>query len=335
MLYLPSKNFIIPVTTLLAITMIFWGISALYNAFLRSPDKDNNLSGIQKTLAGAVISQDSDNDGLKDWEEQLWKTDPKKPDTDGDGALDGDEVSAARDPLLSGPNDLLENISGTPSGNKTPTLGDELIQDFISSYLIARGITGDEALNNDQKVALVSVFGTKLLSEVDAISDIYTEKDIIVSLSRNSKEYLNELAATTNRSFRDLNGSQGAELGIVQNALSTQNMQKIQELKKYISGYQALIEYLKKDRVPSAFVSAHTKLLNASNNLMRADQAMLALETDPVQAMIGLKIYEREVGKLIEWLKLLKTKIDEEKIIFSSSDSGSLFYKYFRIQLIQ
>ncbi len=36
------------------------------------------------------ISLDSDSDGLKDWEEALWGTDPHNPDTDGDGVSDGD-----------------------------------------------------------------------------------------------------------------------------------------------------------------------------------------------------------------------------------------------------
>jgi len=34
---------------------------------------------------------DSDNDGLLDWEEVLWGTDPKNPDTNGNGILDGIE----------------------------------------------------------------------------------------------------------------------------------------------------------------------------------------------------------------------------------------------------
>ena len=48
---------------------------------------------------------DSDNDGLKDWEETLWKTDPNNKDTDADGTTDGDEIATNRDPLTPGPND--------------------------------------------------------------------------------------------------------------------------------------------------------------------------------------------------------------------------------------
>ncbi len=54
-----------------------------------------------------VALKDTDKDGLKDWEEALWKTDPSNPDTDGDGSSDGEEVQGDRNPIRKGPDDLL------------------------------------------------------------------------------------------------------------------------------------------------------------------------------------------------------------------------------------
>jgi len=42
---------------------------------------------------------DSDGDGLSDWQEVVYGTDPYDPDTDGDGLSDGDEVERGTDPL--------------------------------------------------------------------------------------------------------------------------------------------------------------------------------------------------------------------------------------------
>jgi len=54
-------------------------------------------------LGTAIDSVDTDNDGLFDREEvKVYKTDPRNPDTDGDGHIDGDEVSGGYNPLGSG-----------------------------------------------------------------------------------------------------------------------------------------------------------------------------------------------------------------------------------------
>lgn len=42
---------------------------------------------------------DTDEDGLKDWEEVIYGTDPYNPDTDGDEISDGDEIAQGSNPL--------------------------------------------------------------------------------------------------------------------------------------------------------------------------------------------------------------------------------------------
>ncbi len=50
---------------------------------------------------------DTDKDGLPDFEEKLWRTNPTSADTDGDGTSDGEEVSKNRNPNRAGPGDTL------------------------------------------------------------------------------------------------------------------------------------------------------------------------------------------------------------------------------------
>lgn len=55
-------------------------------------------------LAGNILPNDTDKDGLTNKEENnIYNTDPNNPDTDGDGFLDGNEISNGTDPL--NPND--------------------------------------------------------------------------------------------------------------------------------------------------------------------------------------------------------------------------------------
>lgn len=57
----------------------------------------------------SLTQPDQDGDGLKDWEEAEWGTDPSKADSDGDGTSDGEEVSEYRQPLSSSPSDAISD----------------------------------------------------------------------------------------------------------------------------------------------------------------------------------------------------------------------------------
>lgn len=73
---------------------------------------------------------DTDGDGLKDWEEDLWQTDRNKTDTDADGTSDGAEIEARRDPTKAGPDDSLADsyaqataqIRNNLNNNETPVV---------------------------------------------------------------------------------------------------------------------------------------------------------------------------------------------------------------------
>jgi len=76
---------------------------------INEPEEAENLvKALEKTLgefmrAGVTEEEiDTDKDGLPDYMENLYGTDPNNPDTDGDGYKDGEEVESGYDPLISG-----------------------------------------------------------------------------------------------------------------------------------------------------------------------------------------------------------------------------------------
>ena len=44
-------------------------------------------------IVGDLVNRDTDGDGLLDWEESLWDTDPNNKDTNGDGVSDSVEIA--------------------------------------------------------------------------------------------------------------------------------------------------------------------------------------------------------------------------------------------------
>lgn len=73
---------------------------------IEKPEDAEDLLGVLEPLISGFsampIAQDSDEDGLSDDLEVLYKTDKNNPDTDGDGYKDGEEVEKGYDPALPG-----------------------------------------------------------------------------------------------------------------------------------------------------------------------------------------------------------------------------------------
>ena len=92
------------------------------------------------------ISVDSDCDGLTNAEEQLYGTDAKNPDTDGDGYSDGVEIKSGYDPLKPAPDDKLLNLNkhtstdnlATTSLEQQVSMTDDVIQK-IQGFIKSNG----------------------------------------------------------------------------------------------------------------------------------------------------------------------------------------------------
>lgn len=74
------------------------------NEKITPPSNAESMDVFFQELSSLVDNKDldSDNDGLKNFEEYLYNTDPNNPDTDGDGYLDGNEVEHGYDPTIPG-----------------------------------------------------------------------------------------------------------------------------------------------------------------------------------------------------------------------------------------
>src|SRR3989344_8258983 len=109
--YLPSGKF---TKTALAFVMLagLVGVALIYpeerTVKYSNPSAELETGTLENIIA-ITGDIDTDSDGLKDWEEALFKSDPNNKDTDGDGTEDDEEVKLGRNPTLAGPNDKLPN----------------------------------------------------------------------------------------------------------------------------------------------------------------------------------------------------------------------------------
>lgn len=138
----------------LALALLIIGGVAVYVAQPDDPVTPPDQAVVVNTPRTTISETDSDGDGLKDWEEALWNTDPSNPDTDGDGTTDGKEVAESRNPTVGGPDDVYTESTSTKPATYTEQAG----QDILSGVLTGAGTSSIVAVVEDSLEAGMPVF---------------------------------------------------------------------------------------------------------------------------------------------------------------------------------
>lgn len=327
--YLPSKNFIAVVGS--ALVIIFVGYFVIYIVPIR-PIPNSLTSHLPPPTSFIVAYQDaqkdSDNDGLKDWEEILWKTDLLKPDTDGDGALDSEEIKLGRDPLVKGPNDKLKTPEeAKKSGEAVPkTLTKNIAQRFAAEYLTALG-TSEGNPDIFQKKSIAESLIASLAGETVKIRDTFMPVDIAIQSNVSPEFIKNYLNATGLFLEKNFAGLEETEISILEQALATENFEELKKLDKYAGAYKKAVEFLKKQKVPVSYAILHLELMNIFNNTALAVGDMQKIESDPAKGLIGFSIYLKQTGRGPEAYKAMKKQIISDKITLSPGEGGYHFLK--------
>ncbi|OHA27307.1 MAG: hypothetical protein A3C06_02145 [Candidatus Taylorbacteria bacterium RIFCSPHIGHO2_02_FULL_46_13] len=229
-----------------------------------------------------TLTKDSDGDGLPDWEEELWKTDPQNPDTDGDGTPDGEEVRLNRDPAVKGPNDTVTTAPTPTTETQTPqTPTEKLAEDVLTAY--AQMKTGgatppslQEILDkNNISITAIQYSPSQLTQVADSPTATQTySKDFISILSKY------------------ISAGQKNELEILKIALDTEDPSALGELKTRATNYRLAVKELLNISVPKSAVVLHIDFVNTLSVIAESVSAMSVIYTDPATALAGMGEYQ-------------------------------------------
>lgn len=266
--------------------------------------------------------KDDDKDGLLNWEEALWKTDPHNPDTDNDGTPDGAEVDAGRSPVVRGPNDKLHIVAATTT--ETGTLDVDVssttqtrlfAQTFISTYLNTK------------------LYGGSLENQVDTLTAI-----ALPELSPPTQHTSTELTTTMNLSGNSIhtygNISGGIlkknapnvqnELGIILRAMYENNPAYIPDLLKTAEAYRKNAADLLTVTVPVDLQRRHVALINSFLLVARDIEAMSVVFDDPLTSLAGFKSYVTSSEELTNALKNIGVYLSNNTT-YQESENGYIF----------
>ncbi|MCR4306386.1 MAG: thrombospondin type 3 repeat-containing protein [Candidatus Yonathbacteria bacterium] len=327
--YLPSKKLL-----LMILSVVFVGGGVFWVANI-GKNKSQNSSLTSESakvtdLALAYTEQDTDLDGLKDWEESLWGTDVKNPDTDGDGTSDGAEVAVKRDPTIAGPDDAYVEKTGGGGSEGEATSTEELSQTalltreyFATIINLKESGNFNEGTMSQLSESLVQNFiGANAAGGVGAgrsRSDLrLTEDNSIPSL----RAYGNAMGAIVKK-YAGYNLP--SELAVLARALETQDQSELKKLDRSIEVHKALIAELEAVRVPSSAANIHLALINTYIATEQSIEQMNTMFADPLVGMLGAKTYTEHTTSLGKIFDDLKSYFLSRGIFFEAKEPGYVF----------
>lgn len=283
--------------------------------------KDSDL-----LATGSQQYADKDQDGLADWEEILWRTDPENPDTDDDGTTDGDEILQNRNPWVAGPDDSLIDHPAFNNyedviGSSTST-SEKMAIRLVTSYqeLKERGIP----ITPEFKASLIASSLNEVVESAPKAS-AYTKKDILTksdssktSLKNYGTHVANIISINTPRDAKN-------EYVTMLYALHNEDYSVLTDLNPVIAGYQDIRDDLLALSVPEVAQDEHLYLINSVHALQHVITLMSLFETDPAIALAALEEYEASANRLGASFRMLNRLFSENGITYSSSEAASMF----------
>lgn len=232
-------------------------------------------------------TKDSDNDGLADWEEELWGTDPNVADTDGDGTPDGEELDAGRDPNVAGPDDARKTsdvatrtASSSAASKNSP---EEFARTFFRDYLSQR--FQGRSLTSAQQEAIIQNFTRKALT-MGSSTPKYSTEDFAVYEEPSDAvraQYYRTLEAKIAR-FSEL---ETYELILAHKAYNDDAEAK-KELKHAAETFRTVSDELANMRVPKDVLERHVELVNSTQSVTQKISGLVAGIEEPLYRVSAL-----------------------------------------------
>lgn len=315
MQYLPSKKI---VALMIGIVVVggFW--LSLRRDNLKATE---NLSDIYSALKLAIEveskHQDSDNDGLEDWEESLFGTDPNNPDSDGDGISDGEEFASQKiypeiDPSQVG--DIL-NVQGGLGGVSPFTQSDTNVTDTLTREVAYRYgyLSQTEEITEETLDQIVNTLASDF--PVPSSVDIYLEEDLDIIEDDSDLKIKNAyivnmlLLYFEHQNIYDIDPV--ALMNIYFDTGDASVFEKISVLKEtYEDFYAGMLS----TSVPHTFTQFHLILANNFYHSARALDDMLSVEADPVKSMVATTWYSSYRSEQSEAIIMLNYFYNENLI---------------------
>jgi len=301
--YLPSKKFIIIITAILVLVIVIYLVFFSFSgneSFFSRQTKGNTVLKIENQTLNDLMKQDSDNDGVLDWEEALWGTDKNKVETF-DNTPDATYIANKKNLL---------NIEESVNEEKL-TETEKFAREFFTSLSTMRASGG---VDGDTINGFSNALGQKIVNPT--LVDIYTEINVKIDESVDGNDIIKKLDyyETVQKLFKTYQSSGiGDELDIINNGLASigggTNIDPSNKLAPIANAYQNFAKKIMELDVPSDFILYHLQIANASHNTGISIINMKEIINDPLVGLTGISQYQKYSADLVKIVEDLQTEL--------------------------
>jgi len=248
------------------------------------------------TEAVAYAEKDTDGDGLADWEELLWGTNPNDPDSDGNGVLDGEEERASTAP------DAPMQTYGPGSFSQTADTATQVAaRELLGTYLTQVRYANVDLSDEEQGLVATQALETAVREYVPPTID---ESDLtIVSASRATQaEYIMRVA----KLIVAMGAKPTNDLELMQQLVGEDVRYAASSLVASSNFMRAVVDELRKVPVPTDAVNVHLNLVNSFLGYIATVENISTIQTDPLRAGIGAQLlvgYAERLDESVEDLQ--------------------------------
>jgi hypothetical protein len=271
---------------------------------------------VSRSTPADFKNTDSDTDGLPDWQEELYGSDPQKADTDGDGTNDGDEIKLERNPIVPGPKDPLltrADFINMQVGTSTPgTITDKASIELFSKYLILKK---EGTLKPEDEAKLVDDISKQVTANA-SLKDKYSLKDLTVTESTNETItiYGDRIAQAAIALYYEMD--------------SYKNFQDAEYLLKISAAYKKYGDTLFVVRVPAVMQDVHLVLVNYMYKTSTFFEVLSRADADPMAGLVVASQYKATQISEQQLYTTLGQYFKNNGILFDI-ESTDLFWKNF------
>lgn len=252
----------------------------------------------ESALLQAIAKKDSDGDGLSDWEEALYGTNPHIVDTFKLGTTDGEAVarglivpiSVADIPTPSSSNFL----DGLPPAPAEGTLTAAFAKTFFTLFVKAKQASGGADLSESEMDDVASQALNSLGTALEVAPDFKLAKDITVSGSGADALKAFAVSAEAVLMSKGTNSTK-SELLYLKDVVENNDIEALPRMSSIAKTYRDSASGLAAISVPTELVGDHLAIINAMMRISEIITDFSRANDDPLATILALKQYPQAV----------------------------------------